>query len=498
MPRHVLGIDISPEYLTAVQLTGTSKACSLTMAVRQPLPPATDAAEQAEIQRQALEELLQTQQLRADTIVTVLPAHRAVLRNVSVPFKDPRRIRQILAGALEDHIPFEPEDIVADFLTLPSQHAGETLLLTAALSRQTIAEHLSIMQAASLEPSVIDLDVFALANAARFGMGPLGDTAVLIDLSPSRTLMTMLHHQTAVFARSMAHVMPPDDTSLEAMTSRLGKQLQHTRYACEHALQQPYEPETLILSGLWGGQLEPLAAALQDATGLPTRVWQCDNRAFGADGVQLSHTEQASYAVAFGAACRGLRRQTVGVNFRRDSFALHRDLQEMRGRLISLGVLLVFVAGLGLGNLYLNIRVKTQRYEQLQQNIAQVFRDTLPNSRAVQPLFQMRGKIGELEGRLQAFGGVTGAQLSGLQILREISARAPKAITLEVDTLTITTATTDLSGTTSSYDNVVKLKEALEASPFFPTVKITNTRTKDDKVAFKLTIITTTSQDNVT
>jgi general secretion pathway protein L len=498
MPRHVLGIEIGPEHLTAVQLTGTSKAPGLSAAVRQPLPPTTDAAEQAEVQCQALRELLQTQPLRADTVVTVLPAHRAVLRTLSVPFKDPRRIRQVLNGALEDHIPFEPEDIVADFLTLPSQPAGEIRLLTAALPRQIIAEHLSIMQAASLEPTVIDLDVFALANAARFGTGPQGDTAVLIDLSPSRTLMTMLYKQTAVFARSMAHVMPPDDTSVEAMTSRLGKQLQHTLYACEHALQQPYEPEMLVLSGPWGSQLEPLAAALQDATGLHTRVWRCGDGASRANGARLSRTEQASYAVAFGAACRGLHRQSIGVNFRRDSFALHRDLQEMRGRLIGLGVMLVLVACLGLGGLYLDIRVKSQRYEQLQQNIAQVFRDTLPTTRAVQPLFQMRSNIGELEKRLQAFGGATGAQLSGLQILREISARAPQAITLEVDALTITTATTDLSGTTSSYDHVVKLKEALEASPFFPTVKITNTRTKDDKVAFKLTIITATPQDNVT
>jgi hypothetical protein len=38
---------------------------------------------------------------------------------------------------------------------------------------------------------------------------------------------------------------------------------------------------------------------------------------------------------------------------------------------------------------------------------------------------------------------------------------------------------------------VVKLKNALEASPFFPMVKITNTKTDvGNKISFKLTINT--------
>src|SRR5262249_49236812 len=150
---------------------------------------------------------------------------------------------------------------------------------------------------------------------------------------------------------------------------------------------------------------------------------------------------------AFGAAARGLHRQAVGVNFRRERFELHRDIQELRGRLIGLGIMLVLVAGLGLCSLYLNNRSKAQRYEQLRAEIGRVFAETFPNVRAVQPTAQMRDKLREFEERLRAFGGVTGAQLSGLQILREVSDHIPAAVTVNVDNLTITTDTIDLSGT---------------------------------------------------
>jgi len=70
------------------------------------------------------------------------------------------------------------------------------------------------------------------------------------------------------------------------------------------------------------------------------------------------------------------------------------------------------------------------------------------------------------------------------------AAGAP-SITLNGDNLAITTGPTDLIGTTESYDDVVKLKNALEASPFFPTVQIMNTKTDvSNKIFFTLTINT--------
>jgi Tfp pilus assembly protein PilN len=156
----------------------------------------------------------------------------------------------------------------------------------------------------------------------------------------------------------------------------------------------------------------------------------------------------------------------------------------------------MFIASMGLVSLYLNTWYKTTQYAQLRSEIGRVFNDTFPGVRMAQPTFQMREKIRELEERLRSFGGVTGAQLSGLQILREISASVPASVTVNVDNLTIATDTTDFSGTTTSYDDVVKLKDALEASPYFTTVKISNTKADaDNKVAFKLTITTVKSLD---
>jgi Tfp pilus assembly protein PilN len=327
------------------------------------------------------------------------------------------------------------------------------------------------------------------------GCDTLATNAILVDVHATRVLFTLLHNGLPVFARSLAHG-GFTDTPLPISTDRLSKQLQHTIYACENALKQSYEPEMLLLSGEPGAQLNSLGTALEKDINLPVRVWQITNERYKPGQVPFPPEDQARYAVAFGAAARGLYRQAVGVNLRREHFELHRDIEELRGRLIGLGVMLICVAGLGICSLYLHNRLKTQRHEQLRTEIAKVFQETLPGTRPVQPPLQMRDKVRELDDRLRAFGGVTGAQLSGLRILREISARVPASVIVNVDNLTITTDTIDLSGTTTSYDDVVKLKEALEASGVFPSVKINNTRAgTDNKIDFKLTITTAKTRD---
>jgi Tfp pilus assembly PilM family ATPase/Tfp pilus assembly protein PilN len=496
MPKHILGIACGTQQLTCVQITGTAKAYSVTAAVHQPFPHHPDPQEQAALQCQTLQELVDTYHLRSDTIVTTLPAHKAVLRNLVLPFKDPRRIRPTIKYAMEEHMPFEPDDVVADFQLLPSLHGQQTRALVAAVPQQVVADHLSLLQAVGLEPTVVDLDVFALANATRLGCETLGANTVLMDLNPERMLLTLLSQDIPVFARSLVHSLSASDTFLSTSIDRLSKQLQHTLYACENALQQSYEPDVVLLSGEGGTHLGELAAALEKDLGLPVRVWQITSESYKVGKVSLPPNEQARYAVAFGAAIQSVHRPAVGLNLRRERFALRRDIEELRGRLVGLGIMLVCVAGLGLFSLYLNTSYKTQRYAQLQREIAQVFNDTLPGTRMVQPVGQVREKMRELDNRLRAFGGVTGAQLSGLQILREISARIPPSIIVDIDTLTTTTETSELSGITTSYDDVVKLKATLEASPFFPSVKINNTKSEvDNKVSFKLTLTTVKTLD---
>ena len=493
MPQQVLGIALEENHISAVRLTGYSRAYDVTLALRQPLPAHDDPEEQSRLQRETVQQLVETHGLRGDTVLASLPAHHAILRNLALPFRDLRRIRQMITFALDEHMPFEPEDVVVDFRPLPVQQVPQqTQVLVAGMPKQEIAECLALLNSAGLAPNVLDLDVFSLANAAVLGGNGMPGKTALMYVHPERTLLTLLQDGVPIFARSLAQGMPADNGDVPD-AQRLGKQLQHTLYACEHTVQLTYEPDLLLLFGADREQLGGLAAALHEATGTRTQVWRLEAPGYKpANGGGTSpDAGPAGHAIALGVALRGLHRQVRGLNLRRGAFAPHSNLRELRGKLIALGVLAFAVGGLALGNLYLQNHYKARRLAQLQGGIAEVFSNVLPGTRMVQPVAQVREKMRDLDRRLRAFGGLTGAQLPGLQILRELSARVPASLEVEVDNLTISGDVIELSASTASYDNVVKLQSAFAASSLLSDVTIHNTRQgSNNAVQFKLSLRT--------
>ena len=491
MPQQVLGIALEDSHVDMVRLAGHGKAYDVTLALRQSLPSHDDPEEQAELRREMVRQLVAAHGLRGDTVLAALPAHHAILRNLTLPFRDRRRIRQTITFALDEHMPFEPEDVVVDFHRLPVQpDPDQTQVLAAGMPKQEIADCLTLLGSAGIEPAALDLDVFSLADAAELGGSGVASKTGLLCVQPERTLLTLLQDGVPVFARSLAQGPPADPGDLPD-AQKLSKQLQHTLYACEHAVQSPYEPDLLLLFGVDHDRLERLAADLTEATGVTTHVWrlQAANYKAADGGAAAPVQEPAEHPVALGAALRGLHRRTRGLNLRRGDFAPHSNLRELRGQLIALGVVGVAVAGLGLGNLYLKNHFKAGRLAHLQDGIAKAFREVLPGVRLVQPAAQIREKIGDLDRRLRAFGGLAGAQISGLQILRELSARVPASLEVEVDDLTISGEVIELSASTATYDNVVKLQNAFAASPLLSNVTINNTRQgSNNRVQFKLSL----------
>ena len=491
MPQQVLGIALEDNHLTAVRLTGHSRAYDVTLALRQPLPMHDDPEEHATLQRESVRQLVEAHGLRGDTVLASLPAHHAILRNLTLPFRDLRRVRQMIAFALDEHMPFEPEDVVVDFRPLPIQQVPQqTQVLVAAMPKQEIVDDMALFGSAGLEPSVLDLDVFSLASAAVLGSNGLPGRTALLCVHAERTLLILLQDSAPLFVRSLARSTPAGSDDLPD-AQHLGRQLQHTVYACEHVAQVAYEPDLLLLFGADRDQLAPLAVGLGEATGLHTQVWQLEAPGYKPANGRGASSEPgpAGHAIALGAALRGLHRQAGGLNLRRGEFAPHSNLRELRGKLIALGVLAVAVGGLGLGNLYLQNRYKASHLSQLEDSIARSFSDVLPGTRMVQPVAQMREKINDLDKRLQAFGGLTGAELSGLHVLRELSTRVPASLRVEVDNLNIGGDVIELSASTASYDDVVKLQSAFAASPFLSDVTINNTRQgANNAVQFKLSL----------
>ncbi len=498
MPKQVLGIELGTEHVAVVQVVGAAKAYDVTTAVSRSVTPSSDADDPFRPHQEVLEILLDAHRLRGDTIVVSLPAAQTVMRNLTLPFRDPRRIRQVIKYTMDEHMPFDPDEVVADFQVLPSADSSQTPVIAAAVPEVLIADMLTIFHEIELEPTIIDVDVSGLSHAAQLGLASLPDRTLLVDIHPERALLTLHDQSKPFFSRSWPNGWPQATGTIDAYAVRISKQIQRTVYAYENALQRSFDAESLVLSGVPEEDYSALASFLQQSLGLPIQPWAHTTEAFR--GSATAQVDRQT-VVALGLALRGLHHQTGGFNLRREQFfALHQDFQEIRGCLVGVGCLLLLLAAMGIGSLYLDTHFKAQQLQQLKTDIAQTFRATLPDERPIQPVFQMQEKVGKINEQLRTFGGLTGTQLSGLDTLREISAYTPPGseLTLNVDSLTITANTVDISGAIGSYQEAQKLEDALEASPAIDEVRMLSLKNEGDKVKFKLTITIAKGQDQVT
>src|ERR687896_277211 len=124
MMKSVVGVDLGSTALKAVELRGTWKGFEVVKAVERRLPAENGSPCPPEQVAQALAELLSAHAIKAAHVVSALPAHATFVRNLPLPFRDARKIREVLKFEMEPHIPYAVEDVVVDFAKARDTDAG--------------------------------------------------------------------------------------------------------------------------------------------------------------------------------------------------------------------------------------------------------------------------------------------------------------------------------------------------------------------------------------
>src|SRR5918992_1449631 len=124
MMKSVVGVDLGSTALKVVELRGTWKGFEVVKAAERRLPAENGGSCPPEQVAQALSELLSAHAIKPARVVSAIPAHATFVRNLMLPFRDPRKIREVLKFELEPHIPYPVEDVIVDFAKIRDTDAG--------------------------------------------------------------------------------------------------------------------------------------------------------------------------------------------------------------------------------------------------------------------------------------------------------------------------------------------------------------------------------------
>ncbi|RLC28094.1 MAG: hypothetical protein DRH37_09980 [Deltaproteobacteria bacterium] len=484
MPGKILGLDISSNYITAVQVASTLKGYQVTMCCHASIKGSDGLGN-------ALESIFTQPGLKSDICLCSIPAENFSYRNLYLPFHDPKKIRQTLPFEIETMVPYPVEDLLVDFTVI--DRADQTEVLTAAVKKEVISDLLDGLRSRGVDPDVMEIRCVPTVLWL-LGQEKTPEDGLFLQMDGRKNTLVMFLKKRLVLVRAFTLNDVPDIPALSDETPRLNEekrssgqpvppyhtlftQVKNTVHSFAVRNNRDIHPEIIFYSGLWAG--------VPDTQQALTRLFDVP-----AEAVDPANSEkvvmEADVALSWDPALMGNAlalalkdaRQGQGFNFRKDIFEKKKHYfgsgKEVRRTCVFLIILLCFlIANAGTDYYFLK-----KRYEAVNRNITEIFRKTLPEMKKIprgKEVDVMRSEIDKLKKSSVSLQIPTGNR-GVLDLLKDISERIPKSLTVRITRMVIDMEAVRISGTTDTFNTVDKIKSGLASLPCFSTAVINSAK----------------------
>ena len=479
MQGKITGIDITENQIIAVQVKTGLKGYQVLACARVPVEDGGLS--------EALESLLRSIDLKSDTYLATIPGGHVSFRNLSMPFKDVKKIRQALPFEMESMLPFQIEDLLIDFIMTDGPARGE--VLAASCNRGFIAEYLGALQANGIDPDVLEIRCVPLASWLLRQPGT-PDHILLLEIGEkSNTMVLCLNRRIALIRmfssnnasiiqcipknNDTSHSEGPPSEEVVACFDLFCATISNTMHAFASQGNNLPGPEKLFFTGT--GALYPKAGdLLSQSLDMPAEhIDMRNDKRVRIDGNVVRGWSPALMNGAFSLALRNTKKEE-GFNFRREEFERKKRYFGLKKAAPKVVVFFFLILSFLAVDMVIDYYTLKKEYKILTREVTSVFKKTLPEvNRIVDPVQQLRVKIKELK-KSTSLRPETGTNKKVLILLKEISQQIPKSLNVHVNRMVIDTERVRISGKTDAFNEVDRIKNNLESSPIFSGVNISS------------------------
>lgn len=479
MPGKILGLDINRDSISAVQVLSGLKgyeiiACCRVMITEQGL-------------EKALESLAGQMDLKSDSYLTVIPFEQASIRNLSLPFSDPRKIRQTLPFEIETMSPFPLDDLILDF-NIPDRSKNSEIL-SVSVKKAFIAEHLSLLSQFGIDPHILEIQSVPTAIWL-LSQQNIPDNGLFMDIGLTRNTMVLFQNRHAALIRTLPSnielpaLADPEEQSgdllsditpeqIESCLASFCGEIKKTLHSFEWQTDMRNPPEKIFYTG--AGALYPgTESILSNCLNIPAEQINVspDKR------VSMGHSiaEVWKPALMDNALALAIHdtRKGRGFNLRKGEFETKRDNLGLRKELKKASIFIIIIAVFLIANLTIGYTLLKKEHDIADNNLKQLFKKEFPDiTRIVNPLQQAEIKINEIK-RASVSVPVVKADQRVLDLLKDISMRVSEKHAVLLTNMVIDMDSIRMSGETDSFNTVDSIKGDLEASDYFTDVTISS------------------------
>ena len=487
MPDAILGLDIGNRSIKAVKVTGGMKGYVLSACADIRLAPDKGLEE-------GLQQLSEKMSLTDATCIASFQPDHISFRNLTMPFKDRKKIAQTVGFELEPMLPFSVDTLVTDCLV--ANHSEESRVLSASVGEEVFSRYLDSLAAHKLDPEVVDIaDVCTAIQYAKQADGPVN--ALFIDIGSDTSTLVLMNNREVVLVRAIHFggdtiteaLAAEKNTSLEEaealkrsagaaeisqvtepLAAAFCRQVQNTLHAFRFEVMPDAAADRIYLTG-GGAQCAGFSERLEELFELPVERFDlAQYKGIQFSGETTGQWDPSIMNTALGLAIRD-QRDRESFNLRVGKFTKKKKYDQIKKELGKIGMYaLVAVLALS-GSFFADYYVLNKRHESYEQEITEIFKKTLPEvTRIVDPVHQLKVAVNGRKGAMLL------PQQSGrgpaVALLRDIFVNIPQAVSLDIDRLTVDEKRVRLRGTTDTFNSVDKIKNGLSGSNYFTSVSI--------------------------
>lgn len=479
MSRKILGLDITENAVAAVLVRGGIKGNRIEDHRHVPL----SADPGGEALSQALAAVAAELDLEGATCIASLPASLASYRNIAAPFKETKKLRQIMPYELESVLPYPPDEVIIDFTVLDIPGGAEQHpVFTAAVQKRSVEFYLELLKLHGMEPEVLTIGGYALGQAIA-GYANDGAHRLLVSMEPHQATLFILMNGIVCLVRA-SRIQLNSDEGIARFCTSMHQTLDGFR---KHAGLEDIDIQEVVLTG----------SALEDSTveesvgdhmGIPVRTMDL----IALSGQVSIETESSMWKVATMDAALALALSAIVgfelLNFRRGGYTAQKVWVQYQSDIVKTGLLFLLMALLFLASFVADYYSMKKRSMHLEAEVRKVFTTTFPDiKRIIDPVQQMRVKLDELK-KNATFAADSAQPVKAIDILNDISRYIPEQIDVTLTNVIIGGDSVLISGDTGGFDAVDDVKNSLEEAALFKDVSITSTNKErgGNRVRFKI------------
>lgn len=198
------GVDIGSSSVKAVELQGRAGDFQLLSLGFEALP--SDSVVDGQIMElnavsNAISNIFNEHKIGATKVAAGVNGHSVIVKNIVLPQMSEAELQESFAWHAEEHIPFDISDVNLDYHVMDRSDDAIHVLM-AACKRDKVANLKQTIQLAGKQPTVIDVDAFALQNCYELNYDPQpGQVVALLNIGASTTNINILNGARSVFTR---------------------------------------------------------------------------------------------------------------------------------------------------------------------------------------------------------------------------------------------------------------------------------------------------------